>query len=222
MIVMKPKKPIKPPTPPAKTTAVAIYARVSTTDQTCEQQLDALRGYVAARGWKIQGEYVETMSGAKDNRPQMLRLMEAARLRAIDCIVVWKMDRWGRSMPHFVMSVQELRTLGVRFIAITQGIDTDESSPAGRLMMNMLASFAEFERELIVERTNAGIARAKRAGVHCGPPFRVIDRTKVAALRKDGLSLRKIADKLGVSYMTVSRALAVPTGVPQAPRKRAR
>lgn len=211
--VMKPKPKPKPtPAPaakaaPLKTIACAIYARVSTTDQTCEQQLDALRAYVKARGWQIQGEYVETMSGAKDNRPQMMRLMEAARRRDVDCIVVWKMDRWGRSMPHFVMSVHELRALGVRFIAITQGIDTDESSPAGRLMMNMLAAFAEFERELIVERTKAGIDRAKRAGVHCGPPFRVIDRAKVAALRKDGLSLRKIAGKLGVSYMTVSRAL---------------
>ena len=115
---------------------VGIYARVSTTDQNCSQQLTALREYVAARGWKIEGEYVDNgLSGSKDTRPAMNRLMAAARKRSIDAIVVWKMDRWGRSMPHLIASIQELQNLGVRFIAITQGIDTDQSNPAAKLML---------------------------------------------------------------------------------------
>src|SRR5688572_860146 len=110
---------------------IAIYARVSTTDQDCAQQLRELREHAAARGWTIEGEYVDNgHSGAKDSRPAMNRLMAAARARRIDGILVWKIDRWGRSMPHFVASLQELQGLGVRFIAITQGIDTDESKPA--------------------------------------------------------------------------------------------
>lgn len=201
-----PAKPVPAPAAP-KAVSCAIYARVSTTDQTCEQQLHALRDYVAARAWSIQGEYVDVMTGKLADRPQMNRLMDLARLRKVDCILVWKLDRWGRSMPHFVASVQELRSLGVRFIAITQGIDTDDSNPAGRLMMNMLAAFAEFERELIVERTKAGIDRAKRAGKHCGRPVAIFHRDKAAAMRADGMSLRAIGAKLGVSTMTVSRVL---------------
>jgi putative DNA-invertase from lambdoid prophage Rac len=207
---MKPKtpKPAPPAPPPAVATLrCAIYARVSTTDQNCEQQLHALREYVNARGWKIAGEFVDIMSGAKENRPEMKVLMEAARVRTIDCILVWKIDRWGRSMPHFVASVQELRSLGVRFIALTQNIDTDESNPAGRLMMNMLAAFAEFERELIVERTKAGLDRARRAGHKCGPPFSVFRRDIAREMRGEGKSLRAIARELKVSFMTIARAL---------------
>jgi DNA invertase Pin-like site-specific DNA recombinase len=103
-----------------------------------------------------------------DKRAAMNRLMDAERRRLIDGIVCWKIDRWGRSMPHFVSSVQELRSLGVRFIAVTQGIDTDESNPTSRLMLNLLAAFAEFEREPIVERTRAGLQRARREGRMAG------------------------------------------------------
>lgn len=181
----------------------AIYARVSTSDQTCEQQLLALREYVIARGWTIQAEYVDVMSGSKSTRPALDKLMDAARQRQVDAIVVWKIDRWGRSMAHFVSSVRELQSLGVRFIATTQGIDTDESSPAGRLMMNMLASFAEFERELIVERTKAGIARARKQGTRSGKaigrPYLIMDRQRIADLRSEGRSFRQIAVELGVS-----------------------
>jgi DNA invertase Pin-like site-specific DNA recombinase len=94
----------------------------------------------------------------------MNRLMNAARRRAVDTVACWKIDRWGRSMPHFVQSVRELDSLGVRFIARTQGIDTDQANPTAKLMLNMLAAFAEFERELIVERTLAGLARARKEG----------------------------------------------------------
>jgi DNA invertase Pin-like site-specific DNA recombinase len=187
---------------------IGIYARVSTIDQDCSQQLKELRDYAAARGWEVEGEYVDNNhSGAKDTRPAMNRLMEAARARKVDAIVVWKIDRWGRSMPHFVQSVQELTSLGVRFVAITQGIDTDQSNPTSRLMLNLLASFAEFERELIVERTKAGLAKARRAGRIGGRPRLVVDRRKVEALYDDGATLREIADELGIGVGSVHRML---------------
>lgn len=186
---------------------IGIYARVSTTDQDCSQQLRELRDYVAARHWEIQGEYVDKMSGTKDTRPAMNKLMAAARSRAVDAIVCWKIDRWGRSMPGFVASVQELRSLGVRFLAVTQGIDTDESNPTSRLMLNLLAAFAEFERELIVERTLAGLQRARREGRIGGRPRLIVNRAKVAQLNDDGMTTREIGEELGISAASVCRIL---------------
>lgn len=187
---------------------IGIYARVSTTDQDCSQQLRELRDYAAARQWEIQGEYVDHgVSGMKDTRPAMNRLMEAARRRAVDAIVCWKIDRWGRSMPGFVASVQELRSLGVRFIAVTQGIDTDESNPTARLMLNLLAAFAEFERELIVERTRAGLQRARRQGRIGGRPRLVVNRAKVVQMDADGMTTREIGEELDISAASVCRIL---------------
>jgi DNA invertase Pin-like site-specific DNA recombinase len=187
---------------------IGIYARVSTADQDCSQQLRDLRQYSAARGWQIQGEYVDhAVSGTKESRPAMNRLIEAARRRAVDAIVCWKIDRWGRSMPAFVSSVQELCSLGVRFIAVTQGIDTDESNPTARLMLNLLAAFAEFERELIVERTRAGLQRARREGRVGGRPRLVVNRAKVVALDAAGKTAREVAYELGISAASVCRIL---------------
>lgn len=187
---------------------IGIYARVSTTDQDCSQQLRDLREYAAARQWQVQGEYVDHgVSGTKDSRPAMNRLMLAARRRAIDAIVCVKIDRWGRSLPGFVASVNELRSLGVRFIATTQGIDTDESNPTARLLLNLLASFAEFERELIVERTRAGLQRARREGRIGGRPRLVVNRAKVAQMDADGMTTREIGAELGISAASVCRIL---------------
>jgi DNA invertase Pin-like site-specific DNA recombinase len=188
---------------------VALYARVSTTDQNCSQQLRELRVYAEARGWTVQGEYVDrAVSGKRDSRPAMNRLMDAARRRALDAVACWKIDRWGRSMPHFVQSVRELDSLGVRFIAMTQGIDTDQSNPTAKLVLNMLAAFAEFERELIVERTLAGLARARKEGRIGGRPRVVVDRVKVERLSKAGKSLNAIAEAVGTSKSTVHRLLS--------------
>src|SRR5688500_3091069 len=118
---------------------VGLYARVSTTDQNCVQQMCDLCAYAEARGWIVQGEYIDrAISGTRESSPAMSKLMEVARRRALDAIICWKADRWGRSMPHFVQSVRELDSLGVRFIAITQGIDTDQTNPTAKLMLNML------------------------------------------------------------------------------------
>ena len=170
--------------------------------------MQQLREYAAARGWQIEGEYVDNgHSGSKDTRPAMNRIMAAAGARRIDAILVWKMDRWGRSMPHFIASLQELSSLGVRFIATTQGIDTDESNPTSKLMLNLLVAFSEFERELIVERTRAGLARARRAGRIGGRPRLVVDRDEVARLDEDGLTMREIAEEMGISAASVCRML---------------
>jgi putative DNA-invertase from lambdoid prophage Rac len=193
----------------------ALYARVSTTDQGCSQQLHDLREYAATRGWPVEAEYVDNgHSGAKDTRPALNRLMATARARKIDAILTWKIDRWGRSMPHFVACVQELRSLGVRFIAITQGIDTDESNPASKLMLNLLIAFSEFERELIVERTRAGLARARREGRIGGRPRLVLDCDRALRLDEDGHTQQEIAEALSVSQASVSRILRARRPVP--------
>src|SRR5215472_16658334 len=159
---------------------VALYARVSTMDQHCEQQLHELRDYVKARGWKLEGEYIDHgVSGKKDSRPAMNRLMKEARQRTIDAVVCWKLDRWGRSMPHLVQSVQELKALGVRFVALSQGIDTDATNPMAKLLLHLLSAFAEFEHDLIVERTKAGLLRARREGRIGGRPRAVVNRLRI-------------------------------------------
>lgn len=187
----------------------AIYARVSTTDQNCEMQLRDLREYCQRRGWPVHGEYVDTgFSGTKVSRPALDRLMRDARARKIDCVVVWKLDRWGRSLAHCLESIGELRGLGIRWIATTQNLDTDESNPMSRAMLGMMAVFAEFEREMIRERVKAGMNTAKVRGKHCGRPKSVFDRTKATDLRTKGFSLRSIARQLGVSKGTVERSLA--------------
>jgi putative DNA-invertase from lambdoid prophage Rac len=120
----------------------AIYARVSTVDQSCEMQLQELREYAARRGFAIIGEYVDTgWSGAKASRPELNRLMQDAQMRRFDAVLVWKLDRWGRSVAHSIRSIQELVALGIRFLAVTQNIDTDESNPTSRFLLHIFAAF---------------------------------------------------------------------------------
>ena len=187
----------------------AIYARVSTTDQNCALQLSELRTYVKARGWANAGEYVDAgWSGAKASRPELDRLMEDARKRKVDCILVWKLDRWGRSVSNLLSSLHELAGLGVRWIAVTQNLDTDEANPVGRLLLHILASVAEFERTMISERTKAGVAIARAKGKHCGRPWKVFRRDLAESLRDSGLSWRAIEKKLGVNQATIRLAVA--------------
>src|SRR5579863_3467050 len=173
---------------------VALYARVSTTDQNCEMQLRDLRQYVKARRWGAPAEYVDTgWSGAKAARPQLTRLMTDARARRVDVVLVWKLDRWGRSVAQCLESIQELRGLGIRWIAVTQNLDTDESNPMSRLMLTIMAAFAEFEREMIKERVKAGMLAAQHRGKKFGRPKVVFDRAAAKDLRKKGLSIRDIS-----------------------------
>jgi putative DNA-invertase from lambdoid prophage Rac len=188
---------------------IAIYARVSTQDQHCELQLSELRAYCQRSGWANVAEYIEKASGkAGQKRPQLEQLLADARLKKLDTVLVWKIDRFGRSVQEFVERVRALDDMGVRFIAPNQGIDTDQHSPAGRLLMHILASIAEFERDLIQERVKAGVAEAKRRGKHCGRPKKVFRRDEAKKLRAEGLSWRAIARCLGVPQATIRLALS--------------
>jgi DNA invertase Pin-like site-specific DNA recombinase len=169
-------------------------------------QLRELRQLCQARGWAVAGEYVDTgWSGAKASRPELDRLMWDARKRAIDTILVWKLDRWGRSVANCLESIQELRALGVRWIAPSQGLDTDQSSPTSRLMLTMMAAFAEFERELIRERVKEGLATARYHGRVGGRPRRVFAHDRAKRLRAEGFTIRAIAAKLKVGQGTIQR-----------------
>jgi len=151
----------------------AIYARVSTSDQHNEIQIKELTAYVERRGWELAGVYQDQMSGAKAQRPGLDALMADARLHKFDAVIVWKLDRFGRSLINCVAGIQELTAAGVRFIAVSQGLDTDAANPTSRLLLHILAALAEFERELIKER---GVGRAQaredqgRRGLTTGSP----------------------------------------------------
>ena len=185
----------------SKPLRAALYARVSTTDQTCENQLLELRRYCEARGWAA-AEHVDHISGAKDRRPGLDVPLAAARRRRIDVLVVWKLDRLGRSLRHLILTIEELTALGVSFVSLGEGIDT--TTPAGRLQLHMLAAIAQFERDRIRERVHAGLARAKAQGQRLGRrPHRITegDLDRVA-----GLSTRQAANVLGVPRSVINRA----------------
>ncbi len=172
----------------------AIYARVSTADQTCENQLLDLRRYCEARGWTAT-EYVDTgVSGAKDRRPALDALMADARRRKVDTVVVWRLDRFGRNLRHLITAIEELNAAGVSFVSTGENIDT--ASPTGRLLLGIMGSFAEFERERIRERIHAGLARARRQGQKLGRKRQRIAARDLQAVA--GMSVREAARVLGV------------------------
>lgn len=199
----------------------AIYARVSSDDQKCELQLTDIEAFVARNKWE-QLLYVDKESTRK-RRPELERLMADAKARKIDVVVVWKLDRFGRSMQELVANIAALDRAGVRFICLTQSIDTDQRNPTSKLLLHILASVAEFERDLIRERVTAGLAeytRAFKAGkvgktrhsrsgknLPAHRPAKVFDREKAAQLRAAGMSWRAIERALGVPQATIRAAL---------------
>lgn len=194
----------------------AAYARTSTLDQNCEMQLRELREYAARRGWRITGEYVDSgWSGAKASRPELDRLMRDAAQHRFDAVLVWKLDRFGRSVLHLSQALAALDSHGIRFVAVSQGVDTDASNPTSRLLLNILSSVAEFEREMIRERVAAGVRNAKAKGKQIGRRRIILDRTKARELHLAGRSLREIAATLGVSRSIVHRALCPKLGLSQ-------
>ncbi len=202
---------------------VACYIRVSTPDQNSELQLRELRDYATRQGWELADAYQDVGSGSNACRPGLDRLMEDAREGKFKVVLVWKLDRFGRSLVDCLKNIELLEGSGIRFIAITQGLDTDHKNPASRFLLQILGAAAEFERSLIIERVQAGQARyrqdyqAGRVGrtVHSRSgknlpahrPRKIFDRAKVVRLRQDGLSLRQIADSMGIGLGTVSRTL---------------
>ncbi len=186
---------------------VAIYARVSTSNngQSPEMQLHELREYAGRRGWEIAGEYVDLgISGAKEKRPEVDRLMAEAHRRRFDAVVVWRFDRFARSVSHLLRALETFKALGIEFVSLSEQVDT--STPTGKMVFTVLGAVAELERSLIAERVRAGLRNARAKGKRLGRPRVVVDRAKVLALRAQGLAWAKIAEQLGIGEGTVRRA----------------
>ena len=187
---------------------VALYARVSTKnkDQDPETQLVALREFAGHRGFEIVNEYVDVgISGAKERRPELDRLMKDARKRKIDAVLVARFDRFARSTRHLVLALEEFQALGIDFISLSESVDT--STPMGKMVFTVIGAVAELERSLIRERVVMGLARAKKQGKRLGRPRVDVDHDTIAELKAQGLSLRAIAKETGVSHTTVMEML---------------
>jgi DNA invertase Pin-like site-specific DNA recombinase len=185
---------------------VALYARVSTHDQqTLPLQIRAMREYAAKRGWTISAQMKEVGSGASQ-REQRETLLAAARRREIDVVLVWRLDRWGRSVADLVSTLQELQHLGVGFVSLTEALDL--TTPAGRAMAGLLAVFAEFERDILGERVRAGLAHARLNGKRLGRPPSVVQKAVQARnLYRQGVSKSEIARRLQIGRTSVRRLL---------------
>jgi DNA invertase Pin-like site-specific DNA recombinase len=168
-------------------------------------QTRELREYIGRRGWQLAGEYVdEGISGAKEKRPQLDRLMTDAHRRQFDAVIVWKFDRFARSVSHLLRALETFQALGIHFVSLSESLDT--STPAGKMVFTVLGAVAELERSLIVERVKAGLRNAKAKGKRLGRPRSILDTAKVARLRAEGRSWRKIARIMECSARTCRRA----------------
>jgi len=186
---------------------VALYARVSTLNgQNPEVQLAELREYAGQRGWEVAGEYIdEGVSGSKVSRPALNRLMADAHRRRFAVLLVWKIDRFGRSLRHLVNALADLDALGVSFVSLRDNLDL--GTPSGRLMFQVVGAMAEFERALTQERVRAGLRLARSRGKRLGRPRAGVNPEQVSAMRQQGDSWRVISERLGVGVGTACRAL---------------
>jgi DNA invertase Pin-like site-specific DNA recombinase len=184
----------------------ALYGRVSTTGQTAENQLLALRAFAAARGWTAIEFVDHGISGAREKRPRLDEMLAAVRTRKVDVVACVKLDRLARSVAHLVAMVREFEVLGVDLVVLDQAIDT--TTPAGRLLFHVLAAISEFERDLIRDRVLAGLRRARAQGVRIGRPRRLVDLQRAHALLAAGQSRRQVARTMGVAASTLSVRLA--------------
>jgi DNA invertase Pin-like site-specific DNA recombinase len=190
---------------------VARYLRVSKADQDPALQDDGTAELIAKRGWKLTETYTDHgISGTREKRPALDRLLRDARHRRMDVVIVWKADRLFRSLKAMVTTLDEWAALGVGFVSATEVFDS--TTPQGKLLLHLTSAFAEFERSLIVERTKAGIAAARKRGVHVGRPRARVDADHLRELRADGMSVRKIAETLNIGVSTVQRRLLSVNG----------
>jgi DNA invertase Pin-like site-specific DNA recombinase len=201
----------------------ALYVRVSTAEQNSDLQIRDLLEYAGRQHWEAVEIYKDVISGATASRPGLNRLMADAGARKFDCLLVWKLDRFGRSLVDCLNNIRTLEDHGIRFVAVTQGLDTDQKNPASRFLLHVLGAAAEFERSLIRERTQAGRLRYKqdyesgkvgktvysRSGRNLPPhrPKKIFNRDEVVDLRRQGLSIRQIARRMGLGVGTVARTL---------------
>jgi DNA invertase Pin-like site-specific DNA recombinase len=185
----------------------ALYARVSTNNhgQDVTMQTRELREYCERRGWTVTSEYVDIgISGTKEKRPELDRLLADAHRRRFDAVVVWKFDRFARSVSHLLRALETFQSLGIEFVSLTEGVDT--STPMGKMVFTILGAVAELERSLIVERVKAGLRNARAKGKRLGRPRVVVDAVRIAALRAQGVGWKKIAQHLNCGVGTVLRA----------------
>src|SRR5438067_1186101 len=188
--------------------SASLYMRVSTKGhgQTTETQAVALREYAVRRGFEIIEEYPDTgISGSKDSRPALDKLMTDARARKFDVVIVARFDRFARSVSHLLRALEEFSHLGIDFVSLSESIDT--STPMGKMIFTVLGAVAELERNLIKERVHMGISRARKQGKRLGRPKRVYDREKAQTMLQK-LSVREVARQLGVSRGVIERALS--------------
>ena len=184
----------------------AVYARVSTSNhgQDPKVQLREIAEYCARRGWTVTGEYVDVgISGAKEKRPELDRLLADAHRRRFDALVVWKFDRFARSVSHLLRALETFQALGIEFVSLTEGVDT--STPAGKMVFTVLGAVAELERSLIAERVRAGLRNAQAKGKTLGRPKVVMDPSRVTELRLRGLGWKRVARELGIGVSTAKR-----------------
>lgn len=173
---------------------VAIYARVSTANngQDPTMQTRELREYCERRGWTVSGDYIDIgISGTKEKREALDRLMADAHRRRFDCVVVWKFDRFARSVSHLLRALENFRSLGIEFVSFSEQMNT--STPTGKMVFTVLGAVAELERSLIVERVKAGLRNARAKGKCLGRPKRVVDARRLAGLRAQGFGWKKIS-----------------------------
>lgn len=184
---------------------VALYSRVSTMEQNAAMQLEELRAYCQRRGWEIAEEFTDTgISGSKESRPALNRLLADARRRRFDAVLVYRYDRFARSLRQLVNALSEFDALEIHFVSLHEGVDT--STPNGRLVFGIFASIAEFERELIRSRVRSGLAAARARGKRLGRPRVAVDAYRIATLRARGLGWKRISRELGCGVSTVLRA----------------
>jgi len=188
---------------------VAIYARVSTANhgQDVTLQTRELEQFAGARGWHVAGVYVDKgVSGSKDSRPELNRLMADAHKRRFDVVCVWRFDRFARSVSHLLRALETFKALGIDFVSFSEQMDT--STPAGKMVFTVLGAVAELERSLIVERVRAGLRNARVKGKKLGRPSIAVDAARIARLRLQGLTVREIATELGYSRSLVHKTRA--------------
>ena len=184
----------------------AIYARVSTDEQTTDNQVLKLKQVAERNGWDLEAVYSDTISGAKSKRPELEKLMQSVMRKEVDIVMVWSVDRLGRSLQHLITLLSDIHSKDVDLYLHQQGIDT--TTPSGKMMFQMLGVFSEFERGMIQDRVKAGLERARSQGKRLGrPPVPPITVDKIKSLREEGMSLRKIAKKTGVSVGKVHQAV---------------
>jgi DNA invertase Pin-like site-specific DNA recombinase len=187
---------------------VAIYARVSTANngQDPSMQTRELREYCERREWKVFGEFVdEGISGVTDSRPELNKLMSDAHRRRFDAVVVWRFDRFARSVSHLLRALENFKALGIEFVSLSEQVDT--STPTGKMVFTVLGAVAELERSLIAERVKAGLRNARAKGKRLGRPPVIVDATRIASLRAHGRSWREIVAETGLSKGTAQRAV---------------